>query len=86
MAPEISKHAFQQLGALICIYICFTFFLIAQRLVFHPLRKYPEPRLAAITGWYETYHEAVLGGTFVKQYGRWHKIYGKSQSITADNI
>lgn len=76
MAPETSSHAIYQFRALICIYIGFTFILIAQRLLFHPLRKFPGPLLAAITGWYETYHDAVLGGTFVKQYSRWHKIYG----------
>ena len=86
MALETSNHVVQQFGALICIYICYSFFLVAQRLFFHPLRKFPGPRLAAITGWYETYHEAVLGGTFVKQYGRWHKIFGKLRLVTADDL
>ncbi|KAM0801931.1 cytochrome P450 [Usnea florida] len=86
MALESSNHVVQPFGGLICIYICYSFFLVAQRLFFHPLRKFPGPRLAAITGWYETYHEAVLGGTFVKQYGRWHKQFGPIVRIAPNHL
>ena len=63
-----------QRGAVLgCLFIAVLF---VQRLYWHPLSKFPGPRLAAITGWYEAYHEAVLGGTFVRKYSMWHQRYG----------
>lgn len=49
------------------------------RLWFSPLAKFPGPRLAALTGWTETYYEILHGdgGQFSKVYARWHEIYGK---------
>ncbi len=77
MTPDASYHTLQKGAILLTLSVCFVIINVIQRLVFHPLRKFPGPWLAAVTGWYETYHEAVLGGTFVKQYGRWHKKYGE---------
>lgn len=84
MALLTSNHVTQSLVSLICIYICYYFFIVVQRLLLHPLRKFPGPWVAAVTGWYETYHEAVLGGTFVKQYSKWHKRYGGTRPTKAD--
>ncbi|CAG8984039.1 hypothetical protein HYALB_00002980 [Hymenoscyphus albidus] len=52
--------------------------LAIYRLYFHPLAKFPDPRLAALTQWVETYYELFNkeGGQFYFAYTDWHKKYG----------
>jgi hypothetical protein len=51
-------------------------YLIATRLLFHPLAKVPGPRLAALTKWYEFYYDVVCDGEYVKHIEKLHIIYG----------
>jgi hypothetical protein len=51
-------------------------YLIATRLLFHPLAKVPGPRLAALTKWYEFYYDVVRDGEYVKHIEKLHTIYG----------
>lgn len=46
------------------------------RLWFHPLSKIPGPKLAALTLWYETYHDVWRRGQFVHVVKEMHKKYG----------
>jgi len=50
--------------------------LAASRLFFHPLRKYPGDKLAALTGWYREYYDLVRNGEWVEQLQRLHHNYG----------
>lgn len=50
--------------------------LITYRLFFSPIARVPGSKLAAATGWYETYFDIVLGGQFTFQIEQWHKKYG----------
>ena len=50
---------------------------IILRLYFHPLSKFPGPRIAALTRWYEFYHDVLRDGTYVKYYPELHKKFGK---------
>ena len=45
-------------------------------LYFHPLAKFPGPKLAAATGWYEFYHDIVHRGMFIWKLDELHKKYG----------
>ena len=54
---------------------CFAALAI-YRLFFHPLSRYPGPKLAAITGWYETYFDCMCGGAFSKHVDDLHRRYG----------
>ena len=48
------------------------------RFYFSPLAKFPGPRLAALTQWYEFYYEVVLRGKFSDHITELHKIYGET--------
>ncbi|KAK1637102.1 cytochrome protein [Colletotrichum phormii] len=52
--------------------------LAIYRLYFSPLAKFPGPRLAALTQWYETYYELFSGdgGQFIWHYAKLHEEYG----------
>lgn len=46
------------------------------RLYFHPLAKFPGPKVAALTGWYEAYHDMYRRGMFIWKIQEMHEKYG----------
>ncbi|KAM7183451.1 Cytochrome P450 [Naviculisporaceae sp. PSN 640] len=59
--------------------ITYVVSVCSHRLFFHPLRSVPGPKLAAMTGWYETYFELLhkgLGGQFTFHIRELHSKYG----------
>ncbi|CEN60318.1 hypothetical protein ASPCAL02759 [Aspergillus calidoustus] len=46
------------------------------RLWFHPLRRIPGPKLAAVTHLYELYFDAIKGGRYLWEIERLHEKYG----------
>ncbi|KAI9706195.1 MAG: hypothetical protein M1820_004956 [Bogoriella megaspora] len=60
------------LGASIVYTICLTIW----RLYFSPLAKYPGPKIAAATLWYELYFDLIKGGQFFQEIDRMHSVYG----------
>ncbi|RHZ67349.1 cytochrome P450 [Aspergillus thermomutatus] len=56
-----------------------VFYFLVQsiyRLFFHPLSKYPGPKLTAITFLYEFYYDVIKGGKFLFQIEKMHERYG----------
>ena len=55
--------------------------LTVYRLYLHPLAKFPGPKLAALTKWYEAYYEIwPLNGKFSFHIEDLHKQYGEMSS------
>lgn len=55
--------------------------LVFYRLFLHPLAKFPGPRLAAITRYYEAYYDVIQNGQYTFKIAELHKKYGKFQLI-----
>jgi hypothetical protein len=47
------------------------------RLYFSPIAKFPGPKLAAATLWYEFYYDVIKSGQYIFEIERMHKKYGK---------
>lgn len=68
-------------SALVLLLVLYVFTLTVYRLLWHPLARFPGPKLAGATGWYETYYDCILLGKFSNHIDRMHKEYGKSVPI-----
>ena len=58
-----------------------TSYLVAltiYRLFFSPLAGFPGPKIAAVTGFYETYYDVILKGQYVFKIKEMHEKYGQS--------
>jgi hypothetical protein len=62
---------------LLCGFVLWKVATFVYRLYFHPLRKFPGPRLAAMTSLYTFYFNVVKGGMFVWEIDRMHRQYGE---------
>jgi hypothetical protein len=49
---------------------------ITWRLVFSPLAKFPGPKLAAVTLWYEFYYDVTKNGRYMWEIEKMHGKYG----------
>ena len=66
----------------IAITLCLLYILTGAlyRASIHPLAEFPGPRLAALTSWYEFYHNCFKRGRFTWDIQRLHERYGQSWS------
>ncbi len=81
MMPIVSIFGDGSIG--ICILVAVIAFLWvsltgAYRLWLGPLATFPGPKLAALTGWYETYFDCIKRGRYWVEIERMHEQYGKS--------
>lgn len=52
--------------------------LVFHRLFLHPLSRYPGPKLAAITRWYEGYYDVIKNGQYTFKIKELHRKYGET--------
>jgi cytochrome P450 len=60
--------------------------LYTYRLTLHPLAKFPGPKLAGISNWYEFYYDVCLHGKFTSHIQDLHKQYGPIIRITPSEL
>ncbi|KNG88804.1 hypothetical protein ANOM_002461 [Aspergillus nomiae NRRL 13137] len=53
--------------------------VVVRRLWFHPLSKFPGPKLAAATSWYDLYYDLFLNGSYVKDFPKLHERYDHNE-------
>lgn len=60
--------------------LLFLLYGALSRLYLHHLARFPGPKLAALTGWYETYFDlfSMPRRSFSDEIAKMHDIYGKS--------
>ncbi|KAI1410009.1 cytochrome P450 [Hypoxylon sp. FL1857] len=66
-----------------CIYFVS---LVIYRLYFSPLAKFPGPKIAAATGWYEFYYQCWLNGKYIFEIEKMHKKYGPIVRVNPDEL
>ena len=58
------------------VIIAWTVYGALWRVYWSPLSRFPGPKLAALTLWYEFYFDVVQQGMYLWEIERLHKIYG----------
>ena len=66
------------------VYIALTYLITTAiyRLYLSPLAKFPGPKLAALTLWYEFYYDVVKRGKYTWRIAEMHKQYGTQTAST----
>ncbi|KAF2667975.1 trichodiene oxygenase [Microthyrium microscopicum] len=61
---------------LVYAYLIYQTLLFVYRITFHPLAKFPGPKLAAMSTMYEFWFDGIKGGKYTQEVARMHSQYG----------
>jgi hypothetical protein len=64
-------------GPLVASFLGFLALRTIYHLYFHPLSKFPGPKIAAATFLYEFYYDVIKSGMYLWEIERMHEKYGK---------
>jgi hypothetical protein len=76
IAMELSQLVGHPLWVAAFVFVGYISSLIIYRLYLSPLARFPGPRLAAATAWYEFYHDAIRHGKYTFEIKKMHEQYG----------
>ncbi|EKG14170.1 Cytochrome P450, partial [Macrophomina phaseolina MS6] len=82
-AGALTRHPFSFLAGLVALWFLG---LGIYRLYFHPLAKFPGPKLAGLTYWYETYHDLYRRGKYTETLLDLHDTYGPIVRINPEEL
>ncbi|MCJ1381679.1 hypothetical protein MMC17_004790 [Xylographa soralifera] len=71
-----SLFGFSTASIAIVVFIAYVISLGIYRLYLSPISKFPGPKLAALTLWYEFYYDVVRGGQYIFHIRELHRKYG----------
>ena len=74
---EASLSKAPVLISLAYVFLTYLITTALYRLYFSPLAKFPGPKLAALTLWYEFYYDVVKRGKYTWKIAEMHKQYGR---------
>jgi hypothetical protein len=77
MFPNTDFKDLLILPNLLAIVVLWLASLVFYRLLLHPLAKFPGPKLAAVTRYYEAYFDIVQDGQYTFKIADMHKKYGR---------
>lgn len=63
-------------AAVVAVLLLYVIGLVIQRLYLSPVAKFPGPKLAAATFWYEFYFDVVKRGQYIWKIREMHEKYG----------
>ncbi|KIW89237.1 uncharacterized protein Z519_10090 [Cladophialophora bantiana CBS 173.52] len=73
---ELAQSFTHPLLVLAFVWVAYILGLVVYRLYLSPLARFPGPKLAAATAWYEFYYDAICHGRYTFEIGKMHKQYG----------
>ena len=65
----------------LCALVIYSVSTVVYRLYFHPLAKFPGPKIAAATRWCEFYYDVAKKGHLIWEIEKWHQQYGRLTNI-----
>ena len=87
MSPPVLQLAVDHPWTGLCLAaVVYALTLCIYRLKLHPLAKFPGPKIAAATFWWEFYHDVGRGGQYIFKIRDMHRKYGPIVRITPDEL
>jgi len=83
METIIKRLTWQNIAAAVVLYVAYLVSLAFYRLTLHPLARFPGPKLAGISRFYEAYYDVYQNGQYTFKIKELHRKYGKSPSAAS---
>jgi hypothetical protein len=74
------------IAGLLLLVVSLSVTLAIRQIFYHPLSKFPGPRLAALTPLYKTYYEVFRGGELLRRIQELHNMHGKWPLLNLPSI